>query len=95
ISPEGCAAILWKDRSHASRAAEALKITADKLLELGIVDAIIPEPLGGAHMDAQAAGEQLGKALEEHLGAIRKLTDKKMLDGRYEKFRQMGVFSEA
>lgn len=94
ISPEGCAAILWKDRSHASRAAEALKITADKLLELGIVDAIVPEPLGGAHMDAQAAGEALGKALEENLAAIRKLTDKKMLAGRYDKFRQMGVFSE-
>jgi len=94
ISPEGCAAILWKDRSHAPRAAEALKITADKLLELGIVDEIVEEPLGGAHTDPAVTAESLRTVLKKQLDAVSKLSEKKMLDGRYEKFRKMGVFQE-
>ncbi len=92
ISPEGCAAILWKDRSHAPRAAESLKITADKLIELGIVDEVIEEPLGGAHTDPEVTADSFREVLSKQLSAVSKLTEKKMLDGRYEKFRKMGVF---
>ena len=67
ISPEGCAAILWKDRSAASKAAEALKITAKHLLELGLVDEIVPEPLGGAHTDPDKTAEILRDTLLKHL----------------------------
>ncbi|MGE9292369.1 acetyl-CoA carboxylase carboxyltransferase subunit alpha [Ruficoccus sp. ZRK36] len=95
ISPEGCAAILWKDRSHSARAAEALKITADKLLELGIVDEIVEEPLGGAHTDPASAGESLRAVLARQLEEVSGLSMDKMLDGRYGKFRKMGVFQEA
>ncbi len=94
ISPEGCAAILWKDRVHAPRAAEALKITADKLVELGVVDEIVSEPLGGAHIDPAAAAEKLGEALSVNLNKLKKKSVKALLDGRYAKFRAMGQFSE-
>lgn len=93
ISPEGCAAILWKDRSHSARAAEALQITADKLLELGIVDEIVDEPLGGAHTDRATTAATLKKALSKNLAELSKLSEKKLLDGRYAKFRGMGVFA--
>jgi len=95
ISPEGCAAILWKDRVHAPRAAEALKITADKLVSLGVVDEILEEPLGGAHIDPQAAAEKLHAALKSNLARLKKLSPKALLDGRYAKFRAMGKFAEA
>jgi acetyl-CoA carboxylase carboxyl transferase subunit alpha len=95
ISPEGCAAILWKDRSHSARAAEALKITADKLLELGIVDEIVEEPLGGAHTDPASTAESLRTVLSRHLDEVSALSEEKMLDARYGKFRGMGVFKEA
>ncbi|GHB98749.1 acetyl-CoA carboxylase carboxyltransferase subunit alpha [Cerasicoccus arenae] len=95
ISPEGCAAILWKDRVHAPRAADALKITSDKLVELGVVDEIVPEPLGGAHIDAALAAENLKTALEVNLAALKKKSTKALLDGRYAKFRAMGQFAEA
>ncbi|MDP0495616.1 MAG: acetyl-CoA carboxylase carboxyltransferase subunit alpha [Verrucomicrobiota bacterium JB024] len=95
ISPEGCAAILWKDRSHSARAAEALKITADKLLELGIVDEIVEEPLGGAHTDPAATAVSLRTVLSRHLDEVAALSEEKMLDARYGKFRGMGVFKEA
>ena len=74
ISPEGCAAILWKDRSAAAKAAEALKITAKHLLELGLVDEIVPEPLGGAHTDPEAAAQTLRDYLLKHLEQLQALS---------------------
>jgi acetyl-CoA carboxylase carboxyl transferase subunit alpha len=92
ISPEGCAAILWKHRSHAPEAAEALKLTAPHLKEFGLVDGIVPEPLGGAHRDHAAAADLLKKSLAENLSALEKLPMSKLLDERYAKFRAMGIF---
>jgi acetyl-CoA carboxylase carboxyl transferase subunit alpha len=94
ISPEGCAAILWKDRSAAARAAEALKITARDLKELGLVDEVVPEPLGGAHNDAAVASENLKQALLRHLGELLALSGAERLAKRYEKFRAFGQFAE-
>ncbi len=94
ISPEGCAAILWKHRSHAPEAAEALKLTAPHLKELGLVDGIVPEPQGGAHHDREAAAEMLKKSILESLDALASQPSAKLLEARYEKFRAMGVFSE-
>jgi acetyl-CoA carboxylase carboxyl transferase subunit alpha len=94
ISPEGCAAILWKDRSAAPKAAEALKITAKHLLELGLVDEIVPEPLGGAHTDPAQAAAALGECLLRHLGQLLKLTPAERLAQRYAKFRGLGHFME-
>jgi acetyl-CoA carboxylase carboxyl transferase subunit alpha len=94
ISPEGCAAILWKHRSHAPEAAEALKLTAADLKELGVVDGIVPEPKGGAHHDHKGAADMLRTSLVENLNEIEKLPIAKLLDARYEKFRRIGVFSE-
>jgi acetyl-CoA carboxylase carboxyl transferase subunit alpha len=93
ISPEGCAAILWKHRSHAPEAAEALKLTANDLKELGLVDGVVPEPQGGAHHDAAAAAELLKKSIVQSLDALTKEPTAKLLDARYGKFRRMGVFS--
>ena len=93
ISPEGCAAILWKHRSHAPEAAEALKLTATHLKELGLVDGIVPEPQGGAHHDHQAAAELLKASIVESLDALAKHSPDKLLAARYDKFRAMGVFS--
>ena len=93
ISPEGCAAILWKHRSHAPEAAEALKLTAPHLKELGLVDGIVPEPQGGAHQDHQAAAELLKASIVESLDALAKQSPEKLLSARYDKFRAMGVFS--
>jgi acetyl-CoA carboxylase carboxyl transferase subunit alpha len=95
ISPEGCAAILWKDGAAAPKAAEALKLSADNLEKLGVVDEVIPEPSGGAHNDpAQAAGA-LRYALLKHLNDLRALDSARLLDTRYERFRHLGVFEEA
>ncbi|MEX1044715.1 MAG: acetyl-CoA carboxylase carboxyltransferase subunit alpha [Chthoniobacterales bacterium] len=94
ISPEGCAAILWKHRSHAPEAAEALKLTAPDLKELGLVDGVVPEPQGGAHQNGPAAADLLKKSVIESLDALAKEPVAKLLDTRYEKFRRMGVFSE-
>jgi len=93
ISPEGCAAILWKHRSHAPEAAEALKLTASHLKELGLVDGIVAEPQGGAHHDHAAAAEMLKKAIVKNLDELAGQNTAKMLAARYEKFRAMGVFS--
>jgi len=90
ISPEGCAAILWKDRSAASKAAEALKITAKHLLELGLVDGVIPEPLGGAHTNAEKTAETLREHLLKHLEDVEKLTNEDRLKQRYAKIRVEG-----
>jgi acetyl-CoA carboxylase carboxyl transferase subunit alpha len=94
ISPEGCAAILWKDRSAAARAAEALKITARHLFELGLVDGIIPEPLGGAHNDVPAMAQTLKTHLIDNLKQVQALTPAERLRTRYEKFRHFGAVSE-
>jgi acetyl-CoA carboxylase carboxyl transferase subunit alpha len=94
ISPEGCAAILWKDRAAAPKAAEALKITARDLLTLGLVDEIIPEPLGGAHTNPDQMAEALRDYLVKHLEVLLQITPAQRLKGRYEKFRSFGHFSE-
>jgi len=94
ISPEGCAAILWKDRSAAAKAAEALKITAKHLLELGLVDEIIPEPLGGAHSDPDMAAQTLREYLLKHLEQLQALPGADRLKQRYAKFRAFGHFTE-
>jgi acetyl-CoA carboxylase carboxyl transferase subunit alpha len=93
ISPEGCAAILWKHRSHAPEAAEALKLTANHLKELGVVDGIVPEPQGGAHHDHAAAAGMLRKSIVDSLDTLAALPTAKLLSARYDKFRAMGVFS--
>jgi acetyl-CoA carboxylase carboxyl transferase subunit alpha len=94
ISPEGCAAILWKDASQRERAAEALKLTAEDLLQLGVIDEIVPEPPGGAHSDPDAAGEALGEALRRQLRALRKIRVEKLLKRREEKYLSLGALTE-
>jgi acetyl-CoA carboxylase carboxyl transferase subunit alpha len=92
ISPEGCAAIMWRDATKAETAAAALKITAKDLKELGIVDEIVPEPEGGAHTDPEAAALLLGEVLDRELVALSQQPTKDLLEARYEKFRKMGQF---
>jgi len=94
ISPEGCAAILWKNRSHADEAAAALKLTAPDLVELGIADEIIPEPLGGAHADPAGAADRVRDALVQNLAQLKKMTPRQLLDQRYAKFRGLGIYKE-
>lgn len=94
ISPEGCAAILWKDRAYADRAASALKLTAKDLVKLGLVDEIIPEPDGGAHADPAAAAAALSEALVRTLDGLKPIPAADLLNARYAKFRSMGVFIE-
>jgi len=94
ISPEGCAAILWKERAAAEKAAEALKITAKDLLELNLVDEIIPEPLGGAHNDSKATAETLKKHLLANLESLLQLSIEERMKQRYAKFRAHGHFVE-
>lgn len=95
ISPEGCAAILWKDRAYANRAAEALKLTASELLKMGIVDEVLPEPLGGAHSDPAAMTATLKAAFLRHLDELEKIPPDELLEQRYRKFRAMGLYAEA
>lgn len=92
ISPEGCAAILWKDRAYASKAAEALKLTAKNLLKLGLVDEIVPEPLGGAHRDPGGMAAGLKKCLIKNIQELRRYPVDTLLQNRYHKFRAMGIF---
>ena len=94
ISPEACSAILWRDRRHAAEAAEALKLTAQDLLKLGVVDEIIPEPEGGAHRDHDLAAANLGSALRQNLQRITETPIEQLLKKRYEKFRGLGNFAE-
>lgn len=94
ISPEGCAAILWKDQARAEDAAQALRLTATDLRQFGIIDDIIPEPPGGAHMDPGRMGENVASSIRRHLKAIRKLKPDSLISRRYKKFRSMGIFSE-
>lgn len=93
ISPEGCAAILWKHRKHAPEAAAALKLTARDLQDLEVVDEVIPEPLGGAHQDHAAAIENLAQVVARSLDELSKLPKKELLAKRYEKFRKVGEFA--
>jgi acetyl-CoA carboxylase carboxyl transferase subunit alpha len=94
ISPEGCAAILWKDRTASGKAAEALKITAKDLLELGLADEVIPEPLGGAHNDLPATAAALKKHLLKDLEELQKIGSDDRLKQRYAKFRTHGHYLE-
>ena len=94
ITPEGCAAILWKDASKAEQAAEALKLTAPDLLELKVIDEIIPEPLGGAHRDPDEAARRLRDAISRHLKSLLGLPKQELLDRRLEKYLKMGVYLE-
>lgn len=95
ISPEGCAAILWKDNARSPDAAEALKLTSNDLLKLGIVDEVISEPLGGAHRDFERTAENMGEAIDKALEEFKKVSRKDLPDQRYEKFREIGVVSGA
>ncbi len=94
ISPEGCAAILWKHRKHAPEAAEALKLDARGLLAMGLVDGVVPEPTGGAHRDPEAAAGNLQSAITAALREVIGIPIDRLLQRRYEKFRKMGVFQE-
>ena len=94
ITPEGCAAILWKDRKYAPQAADALKLTADKLIELGIADEIVPEPFGGAHNNFDEAAKLLAEVLKKHLDKLGKLSGEEIKEQRYAKFRAMGRVEE-
>ncbi|WP_318614231.1 acetyl-CoA carboxylase carboxyltransferase subunit alpha [Sporosarcina sp. YIM B06819] len=93
ISPEGAASILWKDSSLAKQAAEAMKITAPHLKEMGIIDEIIPEVLGGAHRDLQAQASYMRDVIRVSMEKLGTLDGEGLVDDRYNKFRQMGVFS--
>ena len=94
ISPEGCAAILWKDRAFSSNAAEALKLDASELLKLGIVDEVIPEPVGGAHRNWDSTAMSIRKTLASNLSELSDLGANEIVAQRYDKFRKMGEFSE-
>src|SRR5712664_1324639 len=95
ISPEGCAAILWKDRAAAEKAAEALKITAQDLLKLNVIDEIVDEPEGGAHRDYETAAANLGTALRRSLEGLIETPVDELLKKRYKKFRKLGNFAES
>src|SRR5579863_310863 len=92
ISPESCAAIIYRDSGKAPQAAAALKVTAPDLLNLGLIDGIIPEPGDGAHSDPDNAAEALGIGLREALAELSRQTPQQLIDGRYDKFRRMGSF---
>ena len=94
ISPEGCAAILWKENSKTPDAAQALKLTARDLLDMKLIDDLIPEPLGGAHRDFEQTAENIRAAVNEALDELKKLSKKELVEERYKKFRKIGVFRE-
>jgi len=93
ISPEGCAAILWKDGAKAPLAAEVLKLTGDDLVKLGVIDGIIPEPLGGAHRDHQKIAENVRESILKGIKELKSLSKDDLLRSRYTKFRSMGVIA--
>ena len=95
ISPEGCAAILWRDRARAPDAAEALKLTATDLMRLEVVEGVLPEPLGGAHRDPAAAAATLKAALIVQLDALAALSPDELVEQRLSRYRRMGVYREA
>ncbi len=94
ISPEGCAAILWKDGAAAPKAAEALKLNAASLQPLGVVDEVVAEPMGGAHYNPEQAAASLKDALHRHLSELTTLDTTRLLDSRYARYRKLGVFEE-
>ena len=94
ISPEGCAAILWKDQERKAEAAEAMRLTAPDLFAMGIVDAVIPEPLGGAHTDPEATCQRVGEAIGHALSELERLSVQDLLARRYQRFRSLGAFDE-
>lgn len=94
ISPEGCAAILWSDGTKGAQAAEALKLTAKDILDLEVIDEIVPEPAGGAHRDHAAAAENLHKALARNLAELKAIPADELIEQRYQKFRKMSRFME-
>ena len=94
IPPEGCAAILWNDRNRAPEAAETLKLTARHAFDLGLIDEVLSEPLGGAHHDATGMAATLKQAIARHLSALGKLSPDELVQARYRKFREMGTWEE-
>lgn len=95
ISPEGCAAILWRDRGKTPEAAARLKLTAPDLLELGVIDELVEEPPGGAHADPQGTAQRLGEALLRHLEGLEAVAPGELLDRRRKRYLQMGIYEEA
>ncbi len=95
ISPEGCAGILWKHAKFADKAAHALRFTSSNLLEMGIVDEVIDEPLGGAHRNHRQMATYLAASLNTALKQLSEIPKDELLDRRYEKFRKIGVFEES
>jgi acetyl-CoA carboxylase carboxyl transferase subunit alpha len=95
ISPEGCAAILWKDQERKAQAAEAMKLTAPDLLALGVVDEIVPEPVGGAHVDPAEMARRIGDRIEATLSRLAATPVEQLLADRYRRFRSLGVFEES
>jgi acetyl-CoA carboxylase carboxyl transferase subunit alpha len=95
ISPEGCAAILWRSAEHREKAATALRLTSKDLMELEICDEVIDEPLGGAHTDWDTTAERVGDALERHLHELSALSPEALLEGRWAKYAAIGVWYEA
>ena len=95
ISPEGCAAILWKDQAKAKEAAEALRLTAADCKALGVIDEVVPEPAGGAHADPVPVIDAVGRAVGQHLDRLAALPVDALLDARYAKFRAMGAWEGA
>lgn len=95
ISPEGCAAILWGDSAKAPEAAEIMRVTAPDLLRLGVIDGVVPEPVGGAHRNWDAAGASLRTALRDQLWQLKSQSESELIETRQEKFRRIGVFEES
>lgn len=93
ISPEGCAAILWKDRTRAPDAAKALKLTAQDLFDLGLIDEVVREPLGGAHRDPARIAETIKESVKKHLKELFTMQPADLVEARYEKYRKIGAFS--
>ena len=94
ISPEGCAAILWNNGSKANEAADLLKITAQDLFQMKVIDEVVEEPIGGAHSDPRRAAELLKEAMTRNLAEIRNMQPGELVRLRYEKFRTLGMFDQ-
>jgi acetyl-CoA carboxylase carboxyl transferase subunit alpha len=95
ISPEGCAAILWKDQARAKEAAEAMRLTAADCKALGVIDEVLPEPPGGAHADPVATIDTVGRAIDQRLESLAREPVESLLEARYAKFRAMGAWERA
>ena len=93
ISPEGCASILYRDPTKAEKAADALRLTAQDLLEMKVIDEVVPEPAGGAHRDPARAADSLGRVLRKHLTQLKAMSGDQLVDDRYKKLRALGVFA--